>query len=83
MGLFPKNTITITDKKDLVEVEFVITDDSFSHEFGTQHVTGYEIYKVKVWVEIMDEWIDVTLDYTSIEDYVNRMVEDYIQNEAA
>lgn len=75
MGLIYSTSRTIYDNSGFLEIEYTLTDESFSHEFGTQAHTGYEVVKVKAWVELMDTWIDVTLNYGPIEKFVNRLIE--------
>lgn len=75
MGFIYSVSKTIYDASGDLEVEYTLKDESFSHEFGTQAHTGYEIVSVKVWVPLMDAWIDVTLNYESIDKFVNRLIE--------
>lgn len=75
MALIYDISKTIYNKEETLEVEYTTEDQSFSHEFGIQAHTGYEIISVKVWVSIMDTWVDVTLNYGPIENFVNRLVE--------
>lgn len=44
---------------DLI-IHYDETDDSFSHEFGTRHITGYEITKIEAFIPALDGWMDVT-----------------------
>ena len=75
MGFIYSVSKTIYDNSGDLEIEYTLKDESFSHEFGTQSHTGYEIVSVKVWVPLMDSWIDVTLNYEKIEKFVNRLIE--------
>lgn len=76
MAIINPARIRLVESDDhVVQVLYYTTDESFSHEFGLQHMTGYEVYKVKVWVDIMQEYIDVTLNYNSISKFVESLVD--------
>lgn len=75
MALIYDISKTIYNKEETLEVEYTTEDQSFSHEFGIQAHVGFNVVRVKVYVELMDKWVDVTLNYGPIEKFVNRLIE--------
>ena len=67
---------TIEISKDTIEIEYLLTDESFDHEFGLQKQTGYSIERVTVFVSDLSDWLDVTdLDDKKLNSEVNRLIE--------
>ena len=53
---------TAVDKQERFEVDYYLTKD------------GAQAHRVRVWVDVLDKWIDVSLDYASIENDVNQLI---------
>ena len=53
-------TFDATNKKENLRIEYELVDNSFDHEFGTHQSFGYEWTKIEVYVEAIDDWIDMT-----------------------
>jgi hypothetical protein len=51
---------TRTAENDNMTVEFSVTDESFTHEFGVKKQTGFEIKSISVYVPALADWMDVT-----------------------
>ncbi len=68
---------TIEISKDSIEIEYLLTDESFDHELGTEVRSGYQVEFVRVYVDDIDEWLDVTDLYDSkLTNKVNKLIED-------
>lgn len=52
--------LIVYNSRETVEVEYQLTDESFDHAFGKRKLTGFSIYKIRIYVDEMEEWIDVT-----------------------
>lgn len=57
-----------TIEKDDCVIEYRVTDESFAHEFGTQHQTGFEVESVMLYVPALDMWIDEEYLYADNKD---------------
>lgn len=67
---------TIEISKDSIEIEYLLVDESFDHEFGLQKQTGYSVERVTVYVADLQDWIDVTcLDDNKLNSEVTRLIE--------
>ena len=53
-------TFDATNKKDNLRIEYELVDNSFDHEFGTHHSVNYEWTKIEVYIEALEEWVDMT-----------------------
>ena len=62
-------TFDATNKKDNLRIEYELVDNSFDHEFGTCVRKDYEWTKIEVYVEAIDDWLDLT--HTSDERILN------------
>lgn len=51
---------TIINDDETMQVEYSLRDVSFDHEFGTLFRKDHDIKKIEVWLDIIDDWIDVT-----------------------
>ena len=67
---------TIMDKNEQLEVDYYIIDNSFTDEFGLVNSQSFEIHRVRVWVEILGEWVDVSMQYGPIEILINDLIID-------
>ena len=43
-----------------LSIEYEITDESFTHAFGSEKRTGHEITKIMALIPALDGWLDVS-----------------------
>ena len=49
-----------TIETDDMEIDYIVTNESFDHAFGRHSCTGFEITKISVYVPALRDWMDVT-----------------------
>ena len=61
MSKFSKESVgrTFTILSGKFEIDYAITDESFDHEFGTERQYGYEVMKVKYYIDEISEYVEI------------------------
>ena len=49
-----------TIETDSIAIVYETKDDSFSHSFGREQISGWEVCEVKVFIPALNDWMDVT-----------------------
>lgn len=63
------------DEENLI-IYYIITNESFDHEFGTQRQYSYEIESVKQYLPDVDKWEELSDElYSKSEKIIDRLVE--------
>jgi hypothetical protein len=52
--------VSLSVETETMIVEFETINLSFTHEFGTKKETGFEIKKIEIYSESINDWVDVT-----------------------
>jgi hypothetical protein len=69
-------------ERDNFSIHYKVLDDSFSHEFGTQKQTRWEIISAQYYITEVDCWIDASLIETrarGMTSYIERLVENHYE----
>lgn len=53
-------TYEAEDKNGSIRINYEYSDNSFSHEFGTCIRKDAEWTKIEVYIEAIEDWLDVT-----------------------
>lgn len=65
---------------DSISIHYKITDESFDHEFGTEYRYGYEITDCQIFIEDLNDWIDITAELPSFPN-LEKFIESKIESE--
>lgn len=66
-----------TNKQDTLAITYEVRDESFSHAFGVEKKTSYEITKIEAYIPALGTHVDVT-NHSDFSDVAQRLLEQAI-----